>query len=69
MRVTDGRSFFKAMDKDNSGSLDVAEVARGLKRLGIEASVTWKSVDQMWCHRDNGVRETQIPKSGLRSNF
>eukprot|EP00434_Breviolum_minutum_P007999 symbB.v1.2.007055.t1/scaffold414.1/size398445/19 len=38
MRVTDGRSFFKAMDKDNSGSLDVAEVARGLKRLGIEAS-------------------------------
>ncbi|CAL1171743.1 unnamed protein product [Cladocopium goreaui] len=38
MRVTDGRSFFKAMDKDTSGSLDVAEVARGLKRLGLDVS-------------------------------
>ncbi|CAE7873917.1 SLC25A24 [Symbiodinium necroappetens] len=38
MRVTDARSFFKAMDKDDSGSLDKTEVARGLKRLGIEAS-------------------------------
>ena len=38
MRVTDGRSFFKAMDKDNSGTLDVAEVARGLKRLGLDVS-------------------------------
>eukprot|EP00435_Cladocopium_sp_Y103_P053048 s667_g16.t2 len=37
-RVTDGRSFFKAMDKDNSGNLDVAEVARGLKRLGLDVS-------------------------------
>lgn len=37
-RVTDARSFFKAMDKDDSGSLDKTEVARGLKRLGIEAS-------------------------------
>jgi Ca2+-binding EF-hand superfamily protein len=41
MRVTDGRSFFKAMDKDTSGSLDVAEVARGLKRLGLDVSAPW----------------------------
>lgn len=34
-RVTDSRSFFRAIDKDNSGELDVAELARGLMKLGI----------------------------------
>lgn len=41
MRVTDGRSFFKAMDKDSSGTLDAQEVARGLKRLGLDVSEPW----------------------------
>ncbi|CAJ1346008.1 unnamed protein product, partial [Effrenium voratum] len=37
-RVADGRSFFKAMDKDQSGTLDRSEVGRGLRRLGLEVS-------------------------------
>eukprot|EP00438_Fugacium_kawagutii_P018500 Skav201473 [mRNA] locus=scaffold828:16197:22208:- [translate_table: standard] len=41
MRVTDGRSFFKAIDKDSSGALDTQEVARGLKRLGLDVSAPW----------------------------
>lgn len=40
LRVTDGRSFFKAMDRDSSGTLDPPEVARGFKRLGVEVSET-----------------------------
>lgn len=28
--------FFKAIDKDGSGSLDPAEVQRGFRRLGVD---------------------------------
>eukprot|EP00913_Durusdinium_trenchii_P009948 g9337.t1 len=34
-RVTDSRSFFRAIDKDNSGELDAMELAQGLLKLGI----------------------------------
>lgn len=31
-----GRGFFKAIDKDGSGSLDPKELQRGFKRLGVD---------------------------------
>ena len=38
-RVTDSRSFFRAIDRDHSGELDAAELTRGLLKLGI--TVPW----------------------------
>ena len=57
MRVTDGRSFFKAMDKDGSGTLDLAEVARGLKRLGLDVSASW-TWEKVVCSKV-GVKKAQ----------
>ena len=31
--------FFKAIDKDGSGSLDPAEVQRGFRRLGVDVQL------------------------------
>lgn len=65
LRVTDGRSFFKAMDRDSSGTLDPPEVARGFKRLGVEVSETL--LDEIVVAVDvnkNGMIETW-PERGL----
>lgn len=38
--------FFKAIDKDGSGSLDPAEIQRGFRRLGVDVSLIsiWKAL-------------------------
>eukprot|EP00930_Biecheleria_cincta_P034883 TRINITY_DN24042_c0_g1_i1.p1 TRINITY_DN24042_c0_g1~~TRINITY_DN24042_c0_g1_i1.p1 ORF type:complete len:506 (+),score=62.01 TRINITY_DN24042_c0_g1_i1:1437-2954(+) len=37
-QITDARTFYKAIDKDGNGALDISEVASGIRRLGIPAA-------------------------------
>ena len=37
--VTDARSLFHALDRDSSGSIDKPELIKGLRRMGVHASI------------------------------
>lgn len=37
-QITDVRTFYKAIDRDGNGALDISEMARGIRRLGISAA-------------------------------
>jgi Ca2+-binding EF-hand superfamily protein len=48
--VTDAHSLFHALDRDSSGAIDRDELIRGLKRMGVHASM--KAMNQWVDHLD-----------------